>query len=181
MEKFYNKEGQIKSEEVAEELAYIEKPFREEKKFGIFPVSKKQIEEGKSIVLEEEKKYKDLLEELKDTTLKLEKDHSYKYTINSFHLKGTVKGHQLDYQVIINMDKDNDGEYTFNLGSHFGSVDKNYLSDKNADKIFDKYKPVFEIKLNEMIQEENEEKSETNELRKKNEKDEDQLVNDFLS
>ncbi len=50
MERFEltNSEGKVEDPVIAEEMAYIEKPFRENKKFGIFKPGKKKILEGEN-------------------------------------------------------------------------------------------------------------------------------------
>lgn len=45
----YNEEGKVKDPKIAEEMAYTEKPFREQKRWGIFGPSKDTIKKGEEL------------------------------------------------------------------------------------------------------------------------------------
>ncbi|MCX6810468.1 MAG: hypothetical protein NTY30_01870 [Candidatus Berkelbacteria bacterium] len=45
-QELYNERGQVKDPEIAQEMAKVEKPFREKKVLGIFKPSNKRIKEG---------------------------------------------------------------------------------------------------------------------------------------
>ncbi|MFA5050747.1 MAG: hypothetical protein WC499_01375 [Patescibacteria group bacterium] len=80
----YDKEGRVQDPEIAQVMAKIEKPYREQKRWGVFGPSKKTIEKGEQ-----------LAEERGEESLEGRKDHLRREIIDTInyllHKKGTER------------------------------------------------------------------------------------------